>query len=209
MAKPAVMELLLDRHDALAVFVGIMRQVTSVELVSAAGFSHRPHGMVLHAMKDLIETAQASGRDLTSQLLDIGFIDVLLDVVRSVPAVGRENCNGVVCAWGFMRTMVILHGEKIDEIEKKFRAERNALRYLIDNNIIFAHSHGLESSTMATQCVANLFGKDEENTFGCACKSKTKHPESSVCDSFLTVAPLGIAGLRKRKSTDLSTSTQS
>jgi hypothetical protein len=167
MAKPRVTELLLDQHEALSVFVDCMQQVTPAQLVSSAGSSHHPNGMAMHLMKDLIETAQATlGRDLTPQLLELGFIDLLLDVLRSVPEVGSQNCHGVVCVWGYMRTLVILHGEKLQEIEDKFREERNALRYLIDNNIIFAQSLGLTGSAMASICAANLFGKDEENSFG-------------------------------------------
>jgi hypothetical protein len=166
MAKPAVVELLLDEHDAVAAFVGVMRQVTPVGLVSAAGFSRRPHGTTMHAMKDLIEGAQAIGRDLTAQLLNIGYIDLLLESLRSVPEVGCENCNGVVCAWGYMRTLNVVFGEKIEEIEEKLRKESDALRYVIDNNIIFMEPYGLQSSTMGMICAANLYGKDEDNTFG-------------------------------------------
>ena len=110
-------------------------------------------------MKDLIEGAQAIGRDLTDQLLDIGYIDTLLECLRSVPEVGCENCNGIVCAWGYMRTLNVLFGEKIEEIEEKLRAEKNALRYVIDNNVIFMEPYGLQSSTMGMICAANLFGK--------------------------------------------------
>ena len=166
MAEADVVRLLLDKHDAIVTFVGLMRQVTPAELVSAAGFSRRPHGTMLHTMKDLIEGAQAIGRDLTAQLLDTGFIDLLLDCLRSVPEVGCENCNGVVAAWGYMRTLNVLAGEKIEEIEEKIREERNALRYVIDNNVIFCADYGLQSSTMGMICAANLYGKDEDNTFG-------------------------------------------
>ena len=72
---------------------------------------------------------------------------------------GYENCNGVVCAWGYMRTLNVLFGEKIEEIEEKLRAEKNALRYVIDNNVIFMEPYGLQSSTMGMICAANLFGK--------------------------------------------------
>ena len=166
MAKPAVVKLLLDEHNAVAAFAGFIRQVTPEELVSAAGFSRRPHGTLMHAMKDLIEGAQAIGRDLTAQLLDIGYIDLLLDCLRSVPEVGWENCNGVVSAWGYMRTLNVVFGEKIEEIEEKLRKERAALRYVIDNNIIFMEDYGLQSSTMGMICAANLYGKDEDNAFG-------------------------------------------
>jgi hypothetical protein len=168
MAKPAVVELLLDEHDAVAAFVGFIRrsEVTPAELVAAAGFSRRPHGTIMHAMKDLIEGAQAIGRDLTAQLLGIGYIDLLVESLRSVPEVGCENCNGVVCAWGYMRTLNVIFGEKIEEIEEKIREETNALRYVIDNNVIFMAPYGLQSSTMGMICAANLFGKDEDNTFG-------------------------------------------
>ena len=159
MAKPDVVRLLLDEHDAVAAFVGVMRQVTPAQLISAPGFSRRPHGTIMHAMKDLIEGAQAIGHDLTAQLLDNGFIDLLLDCLRSVPEVGCENCNGIVCAWGYMRTLNVIFGEKIEEIEEKLRAERNALRYVIDNNVIFSAEYGLQSSTMGMICAANLFGK--------------------------------------------------
>ena len=166
MGKPAVVELLLDEHDAVAAFVGVMRHVTPAQLVSAPGFSRRPHGTTMHAMKDLIEGAQAIGRDLTAQLLNIGYIDLLLESLRSVPEVGCENCNGVVCAWGYMRTLNVVFGEKIEEIEGKLRKESDALRYVIDNNIIFMEPYGLQSSTMGMICAANLYGKDEDNTFG-------------------------------------------
>ena len=79
MAKPVVVQLLLDKHDAIATFLGFLRQVTPAELVSASRFARRPHGTIMHTMKDIIEGAQASSLDLTAQLLDVGYIDLLLD----------------------------------------------------------------------------------------------------------------------------------
>ena len=188
MANPAVVELMLDHHDALCTFISLARQVTPAELVTAAGFSRRPHGMILHTMKDLIETAQVGGRDLTAQLLDMGFIDVLVDCIKSVPEVGCQNCNGVVNTWGYLWTLIILSGEKMQEIEGKVREQRNAIRYMIDNNIIFAHAHGIESSTFSCVLAANLFGKDEENSFGCA-----RHADANVAvDHVLHLQPVAL-----------------
>jgi hypothetical protein len=151
MAKPDVVQLLLDEHDAVAAFTGVMRQVTPAQLVSAPGFSRRPHGTIMHAMKDMIETAQAIGRDLTAQLLEIGYIDLLLECLRSVPEVGSENSNGIVCIFGYMRTLNVLFGEKIEEIEEKLREDLNsrALRYVVDNSVIFIKSYGLQAARWA------------------------------------------------------------
>ena len=166
MANPAVVELMLDHHDALSTFISIVQQVTPAELVVGAGFSRRPHGLVLHTMKDLIETAQVSGRDINAQLIDMGFVDVLVDCLKSAPEVGWQKCNGVVCTWGFLWTLLVISGERMEEIEARVCEQRYAIRYLIDNNVIFAHAHGIESSTFSCVLAANLFGKDEENSFG-------------------------------------------
>ena len=167
MARRKVVELLLDKHDALKVLDGVMRQVTPEQLVSTAKFSRHPQGIAMHAMKDIIQVAQSSGRDLLPELLDMGYIKLLLETINTVPKVGgSQKCNGIVCAWGYASTLPLLYGERIEEIYTMIREERSALRWMVDNNIGFVDVCGLGSSTFALMSAAILFGKDEDDRFG-------------------------------------------
>ena len=167
MARRKVVELLLDEHDALKVLDGVMRQVTPEQLVSTAKFSRHPQGIAIHAIKDIIQVAQSSGRDLLPELLDMGYIKLLLETINTVPKVGgSQKCNGFVCAWGYASTLPLLYGKRIEEIYTMIREERSALRWMVDNNIGFVDVCGLGSSTFALMSAAILFGKDEDDRFG-------------------------------------------
>jgi hypothetical protein len=183
--RPAVAAKLLE-HDAVAVLMNIIRQASPTELITTAGFSRQPHGVALIAMRDLVETAQAGGADLTTQLLTSGFIDTLLSALSAVEEVGADNITGCTFVHGALGILTLLTGEAMPQIEDKLRAIPSALRYLKESKITNLADFGQTSGTFATivagECLtllccvellnltrmlvtANLWGKDEDNPF--------------------------------------------
>ena len=152
--RPAVAAKLLDL-DAVAVLMGILRQASPTELVSTAGFSRRPHGGALTAIKDLVETAQAGGADLTPQLLSGGLIDTLMSALSAVEEVGADHVFGCVVV-SSLWTLALLDGEALRQIEDKLRAIPSALRYLKDSNITHLADFGITTGTYATIVAGEL-----------------------------------------------------
>ena len=116
LGRPAVAAKLLEL-DATAVLMAVLRQASPTELVITAGYSRRPHGMVLFAVRDLVETAQAGGADLSAQLLTSGFIDTVMMALSAVEKVGADHVNGNVVVWGPLGLLTLLDGEALPQIE--------------------------------------------------------------------------------------------
>ena len=65
--------------------------------------------------------------------------------------------------------LTALSGEALDQIEDKVRAIPSALHYCKDHpNICNTAEFGQTSGTYASTIAANLYGRDEDNTFGFA-----------------------------------------
>ena len=147
--RPAVAAKLLE-HDAVVVLMAILRQASPTELIATAGCSRRPHGLALGAIMDLVDSAQASGADLTAQLLSCGFIDTLMSALITVEEVGAENVQGLVVIAALM-AIVVLDGEALPQIEDKLRTiPLSALRYLKDSKISHMADFGMTSGVFAT-----------------------------------------------------------
>lgn len=68
-----------------------------VAWVSACSVSGpRCCGQALHTMKDLVETCQAAGVDLTPRLLSSGYMDLLIDALKAVERVGSDKAHPIV-----------------------------------------------------------------------------------------------------------------
>ena len=153
--RPAVAAKLLE-HDAVAVLMAILRQASPTELIATAGFSRRPYGQAFATMKDLVDTAQAGGADLTTQLLTSGFIDTLMSALSAVEEVGADNVNAHVVVTGALGIPAMLDGEALLQIEDKLRAIPSALRYAKDSKIVNMADFGLTAGTFATLVAGEL-----------------------------------------------------
>ena len=169
--RPAVAAKLLE-HDAIAVLMDILRKASPSELVAAAGYSRRAYGGALPAMRDLVEASQGGGVDLTAQLLSCGFIDVVVAALSAVEEVGEDNVNEGLVVYGLLGSLLVLDGEALPQVEEKLRWIPSALRYVKDSKMALLADFGLTSSIYATIVAANVWGKDEDNPFGFARKSK-------------------------------------
>jgi hypothetical protein len=147
--RPAVATKLLE-HDAVAVLMAVTRQASPTELVATAGFSRRPHGGMLPVMKNLIESAQAGGADLSAELLTGGLIDTIILALSAVEEVGAEDVNAMVVVYGALGILASLDGEALPQIEDKLRAIPSELRYANDNEIVCWQDFGYTSGTFAT-----------------------------------------------------------
>eukprot|EP01050_Picozoa_sp_SAG11_P001849 SAG11_NODE_86_length_17300_cov_11.466717_21_plen_167_part_00 len=67
--------------------------------VATCTFLRRPHGALLWAIKELIESAQTGGRDLTPEVMRSGYPETLVASLGAVKQVGAENCNGRKSFW--------------------------------------------------------------------------------------------------------------
>ena len=67
--RPAVAAKLLRQCDAVGVLMKILRAATPTELIATAGHAQKANGLAISVMKDLAETAQAGGIDMSGQLL--------------------------------------------------------------------------------------------------------------------------------------------
>jgi hypothetical protein len=156
-SRPAVTAKLL-KQDIVAVLVALLRQVSPTELIANAGFSRRPHGFALGAFKDLVETVQAGGEDISAQLLTGGFVDTLLSALSAVEEVGADNANAYVVVWGCLMALAALGGEALPQIEDKLRAIPSTLRYLKESQINFWSDFGITAGTFASivagECLA-------------------------------------------------------
>jgi len=140
-------------------------QVSADELLATSGFLRRPHGQALGAVKELTESALAARIDLTAELLSCGFIDTLVSALCAVEQLGAENVNGWMTVFSMM-LLTTLDGAALSQIEDKLRAIPSALRYLKDSKITHIESFGFSAGTFGTIIGANLYGRDEDNTFG-------------------------------------------
>jgi hypothetical protein len=156
--RPAVA---VKLQDAVAVLMHIMQQSSSPEaLVSRVGYARHASGGVLFAMKEVAESCQIGGIDLTTQLLSCGYVDVLVSGLSAIERVGAENVNVHKVALGMM-LLKVLDGEALGEIEDRLRAIPSALRYLKDSKIENIAEFGLTSGTLGTIVAAALHGRDE------------------------------------------------
>lgn len=78
---------------------------------------------------------------------------------------GAENVNGWMTVFSMM-LLTTLDGAALSQIEDKLRAIPSALRYLKDSKITHIESFGFSAGTFGTIIGANLYGRDEDNTFG-------------------------------------------
>lgn len=159
--RPAVAAKMVE-HGAVELYTSLLRQVTPVEQAATAGFSRGGYGEVYHAMRDLLEPAQIAGLDLTSKLLECGFIDELVGMLSAVKDIGYEKANGDVIVFAVW-SLKLLHGEALEPIENKLRAANSALRYLCDSPVVTCVDFGMTCSNFTKFVAANLFGRDEEN----------------------------------------------
>jgi hypothetical protein len=169
--RPVLAAKLLKEHDAIGVLMGILRKASPSELVAFPGFSRRPYGAALPAMRDLVENHQANGmnQDLTTQLLSCGFIDVVVAALSAVESVlvAEKRLNEGVVVYGLLGFLSILNDERIDDA---VRAIPSALRCVKDSKASLLADVGLTASSQASLVAANLWGKDEDNPFGFARK---------------------------------------
>jgi hypothetical protein len=98
--------------------------------------------------------------DLTSQLLENGFIDIALSALTAVETVGPENSSAIVIVYGVLNLLKSLDGAALDRIEEKLRAAPSTLRYFVNTKIEHMRDFGFTSGTFATHIAANVFGKD-------------------------------------------------
>ena len=147
-------------HDAVALLTDLLHQVTPSELISSVDFSRRAHGAVFCVMADVTQGAQNSGMDLTSQLLENGFIDIMISALAAVETVGADNSSAIVITYGVLNLLKNLDGAALDQIEGRLRGAPSTLRYLVNTNIEHIRDFGYTSGTFATNIAANVFGKD-------------------------------------------------
>lgn len=132
--RPVVVVKALE-HDAVAILMRILREATPTELIATAGHARRPHGLAISVMKDLAETAQAAGVDMTGQLLSCGYIDVLISALNAAMELGAENVNAEVVTYGGLWLLKVLDGEMLHQIEDKLRASPAMLRYMVESKL--------------------------------------------------------------------------
>lgn len=166
--RPAGASKLLEQ-GAIDVCMDVLRKISPAEMVSTAGFSRRPNGMAMFCIKALVENAQAAGIDLTPKLLSCGFVDTVVSALSAVEQIGADNVHGSVVTF-MVWCMVNLDGEALGQIETKLRAIPSALHYIVENSVSHMANFGVSGSTLANILAANLWGRDEEATFGFAQK---------------------------------------
>ena len=164
--RPAVGARLLEAGDPIGVLLAVMRQVSPGDLIATASYAHASggHGAGLWSVKELVESAQAGGQDLTEHLLSCGYVDLLLSVLNSVEQVGATNVHGFYVVFGIGQFLQMLNGSALAQVYDKLRAASDALHYLHDSEISFIRDFGMTASTMATIVAANLYGKEEDNS---------------------------------------------
>jgi hypothetical protein len=153
--RPTVASKLLEQ-GAFDVFMGTIREASPSEMVATAGFSRRPHAMALFCMKELVESCQVVGIDLTAQLLSCGCIDAVVSAMTAVEKLGSDMCNGVAVVWSILRFMTLVDGEALGQIEAKLRSVPSALRYVLENQNSHITDFGMTSGTFMTILAANL-----------------------------------------------------
>ena len=165
MSRPDVATKLLQL-DAIAVLSDILREASPAELVATAGLARRPHGLALWCIKEINEAAQKTGTDLTVQLLSCGVIDIVVSTLSAVEQVGADDVSALVVIWGPLMLLTTLDGAALGQIEDKLRTIPAALRYVQQSSISNLVASGSAANVSGTIVAANLFGKDEDNTFG-------------------------------------------
>ena len=153
--RPAVAAKLLEQ-GGLPVLVNLLLQVPPAQLVATAGHSRHPHGYAIWAVKELAEATQASGGDLSTELLSCGYIDLLVRALCAVQEVGADGVHGQVVVQGMLHCFVTLDGAALPEIEAKLRAPgpAQALRYVKDSKIVHIPEFGYSSGTMGAFLVS-------------------------------------------------------
>ena len=193
--RPAVAAVFL-KLGGLAALMQLVRARSPGELVAIDGFSRWPHGCALLAIKDLVESSQAGGVDLTAELLSCGFIDVMVSALSAVEEIGAENAQGVLVVMGILHSLLGLDGQALPQIEDKLRAIPSALRYVRSSKLAYFTEMGMSASTFATIVAANLWGKDEDNEFGFARTYYKPHrPVTALAIKNLLVAMHGAVGV--------------
>ena len=152
-------------HGIVDAAMGVLGRATPAEQVTTTGFARGGHGEVYHMMFDLVGPAQIGGEDLTGELLACGFIDQFVAMLNAVEELGASNVCGDVIFFGLW-FLKLLDGEALPQIEEKLRAAKPALRYLCDSPITSVAEIGWTCGVFSVFIAANLFGRDEGNTFG-------------------------------------------
>jgi hypothetical protein len=164
MGRAAVAQRVLD-HGILEVTISNLKQASPQEWVSTSHYNRAGFvGGAFIALKDVVESAQAGGVDLTSQLLATGLIDMCVDALEAAVVV-EADASPIVITYGVLPLLMNLDGEHIDEVYSKIRAVAPALRHVIDHDIVFAEAFGFNSAVYATCIVAIVWGKDEDEAF--------------------------------------------
>ena len=158
---------MLEREDTIPTLMEILRQVPPSELLASAGFARRGHGAAFWVVKELVELGQSVGIDLTPQLLSCGYVDIMLSALNALEQQGAD-VNGFVTCFGILQLLKVVDGEGLPQIEAKLRAAPSTLRYIVDCGVGIAYMKdlGFHGGAYGTIIAANLFAKDEANSFG-------------------------------------------
>ena len=163
--RPVVALMALE-EGAIELLVKVLRSATSSGLFAARGFARGGHE-ALQAIKEIVGSAQIGGIDVTQQLLDSGFIDLLTSALRETEQLDACKMNACMVSWSALWLLLMLDGSAVSQIDAKLRPLASTLRFLADSQIDFLVESGLTSGVFGTLIAANLFGKDEEeNSFG-------------------------------------------
>ncbi len=161
-----VVALMALEDGAIELLMDSLRNATASGLLAARGFARGGHE-ALQALKEIVGSAQMAGTDVTQQLLDCGFIDLLITALEETQMLGAGKTNALLVCWTALWTLLMLDGSALCQIDAKLRTLASTLRFLADSEIDFIAESGLTSGVFGTLIAANVFGKDEEeNSFG-------------------------------------------
>lgn len=123
-------------------------------------------GTALHLMKDLVESCQGSGVDLSSRLVTSGYIDTMTSALLAVEQVGSEKAS----CWPVVYSLWLLcgvNGEALPEIEARIKNTLgHTLRYMIEHEVKIFSAIGWTTKTFGTQLLAQIWGKEESDAGG-------------------------------------------
>ena len=89
-----------------------------------------------------------------------------MSALGAVEEVGEENVHGTVITWGMLMLLMVMDGRSLPAIEDQIRGIPSALRYVKESKITNCSDLGMSCSVFGTIVAANLWGKDEDNSFG-------------------------------------------
>ena len=162
--RPAVSAKALE-FEIVAVLMDVVRQATPSQLVTSAGFSRGGHAVALGALGlGVVESSVLP--DPSRELLACGAVDTIVSALDAMEEVGADDANGTVVSCHLLYTLKVLDGEALDQVYDKLRAASSALRYAKTHKMAHYEAVGMTSGVLATIVAANIYGKDEDNTFG-------------------------------------------